>query len=128
MTLVWTVIVHTECAFECLMNAYFCLKPTNEGFYNCLDTWNTFLDYLDDKLKDRSTNSAAIVARYCTHVQILILSWYKEVWRYIEFILLLIVDTRKLYYPWCPICYTNSSFATTSHSWRNWTMKFWMMM
>lgn len=53
---------------------YFCLKPTNEGFYNCLDTWNTFLDYLDDKLKDRSTNSAAIVARYATHGQMLILS------------------------------------------------------
>lgn len=50
--------------FLALLLKYTFRQPTNEGFYNCLDTWNTFLDYLDDKLKDRSTNSAAIVSRY----------------------------------------------------------------
>lgn len=46
------------------MYVYFCLKLINEGFYNCLDIWNIFLDYLDDKLKDRFINSVVIVLRY----------------------------------------------------------------
>ncbi len=39
-------------------------QPTNEGFFNCLDIWGVFLDYLQTKLDSRSADADAILSRY----------------------------------------------------------------
>uniref|UniRef100_UPI00358DE5A0 exportin-6-like n=1 Tax=Myxine glutinosa TaxID=7769 RepID=UPI00358DE5A0 len=39
-------------------------QPTNEGYFSCLDIWTTFLDYLSGKIKNRSSDKEAVLARY----------------------------------------------------------------
>lgn len=38
-------------------------QPSNEGFYNCLDIWTTFLDYLLTKTKGKPAELHNIVIR-----------------------------------------------------------------
>ena len=53
----------------CLMMVYnlfvFCFvwQPSNDGFYNCLDIWSTFLDYLFTKAKGRQAEIHGIIVR-----------------------------------------------------------------
>ncbi|XP_045213258.2 exportin-6-like [Mercenaria mercenaria] len=50
--------------FLALLFKYTFRQPSNEGFYNCLDIWTTFLDYLLTKSKGRQGEIQAIVLRY----------------------------------------------------------------
>lgn len=50
--------------FLALLFKYTFRQPSNEGFYNCLDIWTTFLDYLLTKSKNRQSEFQAIVLRY----------------------------------------------------------------
>ncbi|KAK3089908.1 hypothetical protein FSP39_007563 [Pinctada imbricata] len=50
--------------FLTLLLKYTFKQPTHEGFYNCLDTWNTFLDYLHSKLHERGSDSLSLKGRY----------------------------------------------------------------
>lgn len=50
--------------FLALLFKYTFRQPSNEGFYNCLDIWSTFLDYLLTRSKGRLGELQAIVARY----------------------------------------------------------------
>ena len=42
----------------------FVFQPSNEGFYNCLDIWTTFLDYLLTKSKGREQDLQAVILRF----------------------------------------------------------------
>lgn len=37
-------------------------QPTFDGYYNCLDTWNTFLDFIHTK--ERTAEWKSIITRY----------------------------------------------------------------
>ncbi|KAH3872942.1 hypothetical protein DPMN_036164 [Dreissena polymorpha] len=50
--------------FLALLFKYTFRQPTNDGFYNCLDIWSTFLDYLFTKAKGRPSEIQAIIDRY----------------------------------------------------------------
>lgn len=50
--------------FLALLLKYTFRQTSYEGYFHCLDTWNTFLDYLHTKLRERTTDSNLLVARY----------------------------------------------------------------
>uniref|UniRef100_A0A8C4R6Y5 Exportin 6 n=1 Tax=Eptatretus burgeri TaxID=7764 RepID=A0A8C4R6Y5_EPTBU len=50
--------------FLALLFKYTFNQPTNEGYFSCLDIWATFLDYLSGKMKNRSSDKEAVLARY----------------------------------------------------------------
>ncbi|XP_064607184.1 exportin-6-like [Liolophura sinensis] len=47
-----------------LMFKYTLKQPTLDGFYNCLDIWSTFLDYLHTKMNGRSMDSEQVLSKY----------------------------------------------------------------
>ncbi|XP_071106408.1 exportin-6-like [Haliotis cracherodii] len=50
--------------FLALLFKYTFRQPGNDGFFNCLDIWNTFLDYLLTKLQERTADGHNTVSRY----------------------------------------------------------------
>ncbi|XP_014672669.1 PREDICTED: exportin-6-like isoform X2 [Priapulus caudatus] len=50
--------------FLALLFKYTFKQPTNEGFYNCLEIWSVFLDYLDVLVRNRSVDKLNLLDRY----------------------------------------------------------------
>ena len=53
-------ISQTATQLEKICKNYF--QPTFDGYYNCLDTWNTFLDFIHTK--ERTAEWKSIITRY----------------------------------------------------------------
>ncbi|KAK6169003.1 hypothetical protein SNE40_020137 [Patella caerulea] len=50
--------------FLSLLFKYTFRQPSHEGYYHCLDIWNTFLDFLVTKLGERSSDEESVIGRY----------------------------------------------------------------
>lgn len=50
--------------FLALLFKYTFRQPMNEGFFNCLDIWTVFLDYLHTCIESRSSDHTEIINRY----------------------------------------------------------------
>ena len=50
--------------FLSLLLKYTFKQPSSEGFFNCLDIWTIFLDYLSTKRANRQKEGAASLERY----------------------------------------------------------------
>ncbi|ESO82003.1 hypothetical protein LOTGIDRAFT_135499 [Lottia gigantea] len=50
--------------FLALLFKYTFRQPSHEGYYHCLEIWNTFLDYLLTKLGERSSVTDSVIGRY----------------------------------------------------------------
>lgn len=67
--------------FLALLFKYTFQQPSHDGFYSCLDIWNTFLDYLNYKLKNQDNNYEITLNKY----KDALLALVQEIFRKLQF-------------------------------------------
>lgn len=55
------------------------LQPTNEGYFNCLDIWNVFLDYVATTIACRTGDGEALLVKYKTSQRFRFLNHFCDV-------------------------------------------------